>query len=630
MKFLPKIDGLSLRLGIGVALLVVCGLAVGFFLVYRQYQDLLLEETRKGALQEATLIRQALEYQMLEKDRRLIHRMVSGFASGGEVKRVMVLDRLGLVRHSSDPSIRSSHFDAMSPTCQGCHRLPPDKRGRSTVLALKEGKVLRVVQPIPNRKACHRCHDAALRINGLIIVDLPIDRALRNLESTVFNLALWAALIGVALVVGIAMVLRRLVLRRLFRFEATARAIAGGDLGRRLEVNGDDALTRVESQFNRMADSITELLAEIRQQHASLEKVMNSVDDGMLVLDQARRVIATNSAFLRRVGKGVDQVKGAHCCGSPSRGEHQCMLTRDPKQCPTLACFDTGEPQIVVVNHTQPDGKQCQEEVITSPVKGADGQITHVVEVWRDITERRSAEARMADYQRMISMGMLAAGISHEVNTPLASVGTCLEAIKRICATEDELAQQAAREVAEYAGIASSQVQRCGTITAQFLDLARGKSPERDIVDLVACAELVVQLCSHRAREAEVSLELEPCQEIPSVLAGGSSVQQVLLNLVLNAIEASEPGQRVWVSFETKDMVAAVVRDEGRGISPEDRTQVFEPFFTTRSQGTGLGLFVSLNLARGWDGDIQLDSEPGRGTTFRIIFPRHQPEGTDE
>lgn len=613
MLKLPHMDRLSWKLGMSFAVLVVGGQLAGFALAYQQWYGQFLATLERHTAQETALVRLALESQMLERDDRLIRKMVSSFANSTSLDRVMILDRRGEVRFSSDPGITTQHFTQADPTCQVCHRVAAEDRGRSVLLTLAGGRVLRAVQPIANAPECQGCHDPSHRINGLIIADVDLEDSLRALQHDAGVLALGTSGIGVLLLIGIGLVVRRLVLRRLRAFESTARAVAEGHLERRVVIHEKDALARVEQQFNRMADSVTGLLSEVEQQHAQLELVMNSVDDGMVVLDRDRNIVAANEAFWRRF-PGASLSIGGICC----RDDASTLGCGTTGRCPTLDCFATGRGQTVMHTRVRGNGSTRQDEVRASPVISAAGTITHVVEVWRDVTDRRSAEARLAEYQRLVSLGMLAAGFSHEINTPLTSISTCVDGILRLCLAPLAPEQQA--QVEDYARIAATQVGRCGTITAQFLDLARGRSLPGETVDLAQGIELVTRLCKHRANEAGVKLEVSLAPGLPSVRANSAALQQVLMNLIINAVEASPKGATVRVVTPADAAPRVVVSDTGAGIAAEDRPRLFEPFFTRKDKGTGLGLFISMGLVRSWGGDITLESELGRGTTFTVTF----------
>ncbi len=620
------LDRLSWKLGISVAALVTCAFAAGFYLVYRHYWRDVILNARSHAMAETRLIRIALEHQMLQNDRSLIREMVSSFAIRPRVERVMVLDRSGQVQFTSDSSIQRGHFKPDSTTCLVCHRHPPEDRSRTTTLEMDGGSVLRCVEPIPNQRRCHGCHDPDHRINGVLIVDVPLEDVRQGLERKVGFLAVGTGLIGLVLLVGIGLVFRYLVMRRLFRFESTARAIAEGDLQRRVPLRGNDALTRVESQFNRMTDSVVGLLNQLEDQRASLENVINSVDDGMVVLDRSLRVTAANEAFVRRFGGTATDLVGRRCCAGDVPGQDG--FCTGEGECPAVRCMEEGTVQMTVRTRAVPDGTGTvkQEEVRASPVQAADGRIAGCVEVWRDITDRRSAEARLADYQRLASLGMLASGFSHEVNTPLASIRICLDGIARLTARKGELGRQDLEEINRCVRIAAEQVSRCGGITEQFLKLARGKSLTREIVNLGAVVEAVVRLVEPTAKGFGVGILVEDRPPLPSVLANEAAVQQVMLNILLNALEASRPCQAVRVSFLAGEEAAEVrVHNTGAVIAPEDLSRIFDPFFTRREKGTGLGLFVSLNLARSWGGDIRVSSKPEEGTTFEVVFPLDAP-----
>ncbi len=616
-------ESLSWRLALGVSVVVFAGLGLGFHLTYLAYREEMLAEARTHAEREAQLVRLALTHQMLEAgDSSLVAGMVKSFAADKDAERILVLDRKGKVRFSSDPSFRKRQFQLTEPACQVCHAHPAADRQRSALLEMADGTVLRSVQPIANREACYECHKPENKINGILIVDVPVGATIAHIEKSVSRLAIGTSMFGLILIGGISLAFRRFLLQRLYRFERVANAIAEGDLAQRVPVEGNDAVTRLQIAFNAMVDSGRDLLRRVEAQGKQLERTMNAVDDGMVVLDRSFNVVVANDAFKRRMGDAGPALIGHNCVQVAGHAGIGC----DVADCPGANCLKSGQTMTAVRTRVDEAGLTHHEELRASPVYAPDGTMDGVVEVWRDITDRRSAEARLAEYQRLASVGMLASGISHELNTPLGSIGTCLEAIERQCTSETPLDPQRVRR---YAELAASEVRRCGTITRQFMNLARGQTPEREIVDVRATAELVARLARSTAQIRGVTIEVAATDDLPPVLANGSAVQQVLLNLLINATEASEAGTQVRVVFvrvpgnaTAPETLEAHVVDAGSGISPQDAARVFEPFFSRRQRGSGLGLFVSLNLARGWGGDLRIvRTRVGEGTTFGVSFP---------
>lgn len=623
MKVLGRVDRLVLKVALSIATLVLLSVGIGFYLINQHYRKNVEARFRQNAARQTSLIRLALEDQMLQKDRRLLHKMAHRFAEDPDIERVLIMDRMGRIRFSSDPAFRKRSFSKRSPTCRVCHRTEAAKRSRSVILEIKGGTVLRGVEPIPNRKACYGCHDPRHKINGLIIVDVAVGRATRSMKRAVVYYAIGAGIFGLVLLSGIGLVFRRLITRRLRRLQRAARSYAAGDLDERVPVSGNDMLTQVETQFNEMAESVGSLLKQLEEHRASLEKVMNSVDDGMVVLDRQRRIIAANDAFVRRFELEEQDVVGRVCCDVRSEGGLACTHQGDAAgQCPTVACFNTGTVQVTQHQRTSGDGETRLEEVVASMVQTAEDDIALVVEVWRDITDRQSTEAKLAEYQRLVSIGMLASGISHEVNTPLFTIGACLEGIEGLAPPEGPERDEQWTQAVEYAQTASEQVRRCGATTQQLLQLARGRSLTREAVNLAETVKMAVSLCRKRSEDAQVHLDVALGGTRLTVYASPSAVQQVTINAVLNAIEASAPGQHVRVSIEDGSPLVVTVSDEGDGIKASDLKKIFEPFFTRKQRGTGLGLFVSMSLARSWGGDILVDSSAGSGTVVRIMFPR--------
>jgi len=596
-------------LAVGVTAAVVLACAGGAYLFSRHHMQSLLETARATALAEGDLIRVALEHQMIENDRTLVAKMIASFRKQGHLERLVLLDRNGIERYPAGSGEPDAELQISSPTCQACHQYPPDQRGSSRVIETRGGKVLRTVVPIRNRAECYGCHDPTHKINGILILDYRTDQLSEAMARDLGWLVGGTAGITLLLVGTIGVIIRLGVLRRLQRFETAARKIASGDLAQRVPSDGTDTISWMAREFNSMADSVTGLVGEVQQQRERLETVINSIDDGIVVLDEERHVIAANDSFLERARNSREQVLGCQCRDLTPGG---CTVS----DCPTLACLKSGARQVRICERRTPDGKVIWEEVHASPILDSGGRLQQVVEVWRDISERRAAEAHLAESHRLASVGTLASGFSHELNTPLATVLTCVEGILR--ASDSEY-------VRDSASIAREQLLRCRGITQHFLRMSRGQRSQGEVVDLAPVIAAVARLVEPTAREHSVKIQIAGIPSGLHVRADESELQHTLINLLLNAVQASRSGSQVTVEAELNGEVRVRVVDHGCGISPENQKRIFEPFFSARQGGTGLGLFLSQNFVRRWGGDIRVASEPGQGSTFEIVLPSLGP-----
>ncbi len=600
-------------LAVGITLAVVAACAAGAYLYSIHHFESLLDTARSTAKGQGELIQAALEHQMMENDRSLIERMIQTFGRQHGVVRVMLLDRHGEAKYASAPPDPDTDLSLTSPTCQACHRYPADQRGSSRVIDTGGGKILRTVIPFHNRDECHRCHDPQHRINGILILDVNAEEIRAAMNHDLRQMVAGSGIITLLLVTAIAIIVRFVVLRRLQRFETVARLIAGGDLERRVPESGSDTISWLAHEFNTMADSVTGLVREVRDQRERLETIINSIDDGIAVLDPERRVIAANDAFLERTGHSRGEILGC-CCNDGALA--MCTVA----ECPTLGCLDTGERQVRICERRAADGTVAWEEVHTSPIRDPSGAVVRVVEVWRDISDRRAAEARMAESHRLASLGMLASGFSHELNTPLATVLTCVEGILREMQRGTDGHPDLSR-VGDHASIARDQVLRCRGITQHFLRLSRGQSSPGDIVDIHATVAAVGRLIEPTARGHGVKIEVDAGTPGLQVRADAADLQHALINLLLNAIQACGSGGVVRIEVGGTQTLHVRVSDNGCGILPEFQRQIFEPFYSIRKGGTGLGLFLSLNFVRRWGGDILVESTPGVGSIFEVRLP---------
>ena len=585
----PSFASTTVGLAVGVTAAVVLACAGGAYLYSKHHMRSLLKGARATALAEGDLIRVALEHQMIENDRTLIAKMMESFRKQSWVERLVLLDRAGAEREL---------------------QVPADQAGSSRVIEARKGEVLRTVVPIRNRAECYGCHDPSHKINGVLILDYRTTELSQEMAHDLGWMVGGTAAITLLLVGAIGVVIRVAVLRRLQRFETAARQIAGGDLEKRVPAGGSDTISWLAREFNTMADSVTGLVGEVRHQRERLETVINSIDDGIVVLDAERRVIAANDAFLERARHSREQVLGCQCRELTPGG---CTV----EDCPTLACLRSGARQVRLCERRTPEGQIVWEEVHASPILDSQGKLLHVVEVWRDISDRRAAEAHLAESHRLASLGTLASGFSHELNTPLATVLMCVEGILR--ETSGDGADEA--WIRDSASIAREQILRCRGITQHFLRLSRGQRGQGEVVDLGPVIAAVARLIEPTARAHSVRVEVRPAPAGMHVRADEAELQHTLINLLLNAVQASKAGGQVTVEAEAGEQVRVRVIDNGCGIAADDQKRIFEPFFSARQGGTGLGLFLSLNFVRRWGGEIRVESIVGRGSTFEVVLP---------
>jgi two-component system, NtrC family, sensor kinase len=376
-----------------------------------------------------------------------------------------------------------------------------------------------------------------------------------------------------------------------------------------------------------MADATSSLIAEVRNREQQMSDVLNSLDDGLIVLDRDFRIVAANRSIATRLCSYPQAMRGRNCRDTVG---HR-LPCHDDETCPAGRCLSSGTLQRAVYQVAgSADVDGCVHEVYASPVLNDDGSVSQVVEIWRDITERVREEERLAEMERLSSLGVLASGLSHEINTPLATTLACSESIlgrldepESGRATADTLGA-----VRESAAIIRAQVLRCRTITNQFLRFARGVPPSIEPIDLQQIVTGIIALAQPTAREAGIHLRLQDGGPLPLVSANTEVVQHVVLNVLVNAIESfSQPGGTIVVRFVVDSGVRIQIRDTGCGIPPDMQKHLFEPFRTRKPRGTGLGLFLSRNFMRRFNGDLRLvDSVVGRGSCIEIIFSRSNYE----
>ena len=372
-----------------------------------------------------------------------------------------------------------------------------------------------------------------------------------------------------------------------------------------------------------LASEIALRTREIESQRRFTSKIIDSLPLGLYVIDREYRIQAWNRK--RETGaQGVvrDEVMG--------RSVFE-VLHRQPR--PLLKAefdraFEFGEMTQMDVESAA-TGEIRFYRLTKVPMRlDDDDHVTHVITIGEDITEWKRVQDQVAQTEKLAAVGQLAAGVMHEINNPLATIGACVEALNfRV----DDLSPADAQGLHEYLRIVGSELDRCKSIVNGLLDFSRPKARVKRQADLNQIVEDALFLVRHHHKYRSITLQRKLASGLPQIEANHEQLIQVFLSLMLNAIDAME-GEGV-LSVGTDHLgdgshIVAEFRDTGAGIPRDALAKIFEPFFTTKQpgRGTGLGLSICYGIVKEHGGRITVDSQPGRGSVFQVVLPVRQTE----
>jgi two-component system NtrC family sensor kinase len=317
------------------------------------------------------------------------------------------------------------------------------------------------------------------------------------------------------------------------------------------------------------------------------------------------------------------------------------VLKRQPREAMERefdAAFRTGEIQRIEQESRARDGSTRHWLVSKVPMRIEGQEVSHVITVGEDITARVQANRAVARTERLAAVGRLAAGVVHEINNPLATISACAEALESRVTEGAYGSGPDVDDLREYLQLIHAEAFRCKQITNGLLDFSRARAVEPAPVNVSEVVESAARLLAHQKRGASIRIETELAEGLPLVSGDTGQLQQAVIILAENSIDAMPQGGTLTlrtlradaVDGDESDAVVIEVGDTGHGIAEELRERIFDPFFTTKEvgRGTGLGLAVCYGIVTEHGGRIGVESAVGRGSTFRITLPAAQnPHG---
>lgn len=387
----------------------------------------------------------------------------------------------------------------------------------------------------------------------------------------------------------------------------------------------------IAHQYERVSERETEI--SLATSFAST--LLEASPDGVMVINRNFRIVNCNQSHLITRGEDRKSILGKYCFEVIHGSLNPC--TGADRICPVQETLKTGRPARAVHEIITPAGEIQVIQVIIYPLFNVLGEIVQLVEIVRDITsdvgERielraqaiRDDLARVAQEDRLVSIGRLVASVCHEINNPISSIVTFNKLILSYI-REDKLPPDGLSSFTQYLELSVKEALRCGEIVKNLLTFARQKSIAAANVDLIEMVNTVVILTSHQLKMADVECDVRLPEPPFTAWGDYALIQQCLMNLVFNAMESMPEGGTMTFSGGTDangDMVWLALTDTGLGIDEQHLPRIFEPFYSTKGAGKGVGLGLSMvyGIIRKHSGNIEVNSKPGKGTTFKITLP---------
>jgi len=373
--------------------------------------------------------------------------------------------------------------------------------------------------------------------------------------------------------------------------------------------------------------------ATVRENEAFIRSILESVGEGLIVMDREQRILVANRAYCKLVSAAPADVIGRHCYECSHQTTRPCYELGE--ECAVQRTFATGESGSVIHVHADPQGNPAFIEVRSFPLKDATGAVTAAIEILNDVTEKRKLESQLHQAQKMEAIGTLAGGVAHDFNNILSAIVGYSSLLQMKMGPGDPL-HGYVKQVLDAA-------EKAGALTKSLLAFSRKQVVKMSPVDVNEVVNDFQKILARLIGE-DIAIKVL-CSPVPLVVdADKGQLEQVLMNLATNARDAMPQGGALQFATDSIDITGEnmaahnidvpgtyariTVSDTGKGMDPSLLEHIFEPFFTTKDlhQGTGLGLSIVYGIIMKHGGHIKVFSEPGQGTTFKIYLPLSQAE----
>jgi PAS domain S-box-containing protein len=359
--------------------------------------------------------------------------------------------------------------------------------------------------------------------------------------------------------------------------------------------------------------SLQNFVLKLAREKGFLETLFNTIEEGIIVTDAAGRVHYLNAAASQMLGVDAESASGEALSKYLRDLDWEKIWSADQRRWRKVV---SRELEVFYPQH------RILSFYIVPLADEEHSLVTGMAVILRDVTEQHARTATTIESEKLNALTLLAAGVAHELGNPLNSLNIHLQLLER---EAKQLPPDKAERFRENLRVAREEIARLDGIITQFLRAVRPSQPDLQRAAVNDVLVETLQLLEREIADRDILVERELAENLPKLLLDRAQLKQAFYNVIRNALQAMRAGGILRVATRANDThVTITFADTGHGISAENIGQVFQPYFTTKKQGTGLGLMIVQRIVREHGGTIEIESDPGRGTTLRIKLPIHE------
>ena len=479
---------------------------------------------------------------------------------------------------------------------------------------------------------------ASLRIGvSTLLIRQDLDASLRPATA--------AAFAALAISVLVASLLAQLLLRPIHVIRSGLTRLGQGEFGVRLDLNQHDEFGDLGNFFNTVSAQLSADRSQMAGQVAHLESAVEHLEDAVAIVSPSGEVLFANPAMrallpAAAAGASFEGIVGPD---HPLRRLSEQTLMSRQSRGPVTATFPRRRESVSDEDADKKTPDPVGERLImTHAVNAPNGELLGIMLVARNLEYLSQVQSTIRYSRKLAALGRLSAGVAHEVKNPLNAMMIHLELLRQQFGQETAAARTVAaggrtaaaamvteappidaRAATEHVDVIASEIRRLDEVVHGFLKFTRTEDLKLQPVRLTALVDEVVPIVRPEAERHGVTLTVE-CDGAPDVNGDPAMLRQAFLNLALNACQAMPDGGTLRIQCEAARgrRVAVAFADTGVGIKPEDLERIFDLYFTTKATGSGIGLSMVYRTVQMHDGEIEVQSTPGAGTTFRVLLPQ--------